>query len=89
LGQSDGFTLLEVVIAVAILALALVTLLQTQNSNIALVAESERVTTATLLAQRHMTELAMGDPPALGEEDGNFASQKNGDHHSFRLRDGL
>ena len=83
LGQSDGFTLLEVVIAVAILALALVTLLQTQNTNIALVAESERVTTATLLAQRHMTELAMGDPPALGEEDGNFASQKNGDELSL------
>jgi len=83
LGQSDGFTLLEVVIAVAILALALVTLLQTQNGNIALVVELERMTTATLLAQRHMTELTMGDLPALGKRDGNFADEENGDELSL------
>jgi len=76
--RSEGFTLLEVMIAVAILAAALLTLLHTQNANISLVEESERVTAATLLAQGHITELAMGDTPELGEETGSFADEENG-----------
>ena len=83
--RSDGFTLLEVVIAVAILALGLVTLLQTQNGNIALVAESERITRATLLAQQHIIELAMGGLPSIGEEAGDFGDQEgNGELSGYR-----
>jgi len=70
--------LLEVVIAVAVVAVGLVTLVQTQNGNIALVAESEHITVATLLAQRHMAELVIADSLALQEESGNFADADGG-----------
>lgn len=53
----QGFTLLEVMIAVAILAMVLVTLLGVKNTSAKNVMLSERITTATLLAKRMMTEM--------------------------------
>ncbi len=51
-----GFTLLEVMVAVAILALVLVSLLGLKNRSTKDVMLSEHITTATLLAKRLMTE---------------------------------
>ena len=54
--NSEGFTLLEVMIAVAILAMVLVSLLGLKNRSTQDVMLSEHITTATLLAKRIMTE---------------------------------
>jgi general secretion pathway protein I len=67
-----GFTLLEVLVAVAVLGLALVSLLGLHVRNIDLIARDQRVTEATLLARALMTEVETGPFPDLGATDGDF-----------------
>lgn len=67
-----GFTLLEVLVAVTILGVALVSLLGLHVSNLARLDSDQRISEATLLAQALMTELDVGPPPDLGVERGDF-----------------
>ncbi len=57
---SRGFTLLEVMVALAIIGIALVTLLSLANRSISLGGKLQKVTQATLLAQEKMTEVELG-----------------------------
>ena len=73
-----GFTLLEVMVAVAILAMVLVTLLGLKNKSTQNVMLSEHITTATLLAKRKMTEMLV--PARTGmvvqkEDEGEFPEE--------------
>lgn len=52
--HAEGFTLLEVMVALAIIAFTVVTYMHSQNTSIALLNESTNVTVATLLAQGRM-----------------------------------
>ena len=70
--KTRGFTLLEVLVAVAVLGFALVSLLGLHVRNIDLIARDERVTAATLLARALMTEVETGPFPDLGATDGDF-----------------
>lgn len=70
--HADGFTLLEVLVAVAVLALALVSLLGLQVRNLALLARDQRVTDATLLARDLMTQAEIEPLPDLGVTSGDF-----------------
>ena len=54
--SQNGFTLLEVMIALAIVAIALVTLLGLSNSSILAQERIQKLTRATLLAQQLMSE---------------------------------
>ena len=56
-GSSGGFTLLEVMIALAIISIALITLLGLANRSIAVHERLQRLTQATLLAQEKLSEL--------------------------------
>jgi general secretion pathway protein I len=67
-----GFTLLEVLVAVAVLGLALVSLLGLHVRNIDLIARDQRVTEATMLARGLMAEVDAGPFPDLGVTDGDF-----------------
>ena len=67
-----GFTLLEVLVAVAVLGLALVSLLSLHVRNIDLIGRDRRVTEATLLARGLMSEVESGPFPDLGVESGHF-----------------
>ena len=67
-----GFTLLEVLVAVTILGVALVSLLGLHVGNLARLGENQRITEATLLAQGLMTEIESGPPASLGSEQGDF-----------------
>lgn len=67
-----GFTLLEVLVAVAVLALALVSLLGLHLRSIALIDRDQRVTEATLLARELMTAVEIGPLPDLGVVGGDF-----------------
>ncbi len=67
-----GCTLLEVLVAVAVLGLALVSLLALHVRNIDLIARDQRVTEATLLARGLMSEVEAGPFPDLGLEEGDF-----------------
>jgi prepilin-type N-terminal cleavage/methylation domain-containing protein len=57
--KPQGFTLLEVMIAVAVLAIALAAVLGLQSRSLTLAAESRFNTTSALLAQGKMAEMAV------------------------------
>ena len=61
-----GFTLLEVLIALAILALALPILLGLRNWDLDLHARARDLTTATILAQEKLIEMELGASISLG-----------------------
>jgi len=77
--KSKGFTLLEVMVAVAILAMVLVSLLGLKNRSMQDVMKAERITTATLLAKRMMTETLFKKPLLPAEEEGEFSVDLYGD----------
>ncbi len=58
--RDNGFTLLEVMIALAIVGIALVTLIGLETRTVQLAERQQRVTQATLLAQGKMTEIETG-----------------------------
>jgi len=74
-----GFTLLEVLVAVAVLGLALVSLLGLHVGDIDLIARDQRVTEATMLARGLMAEIdADTTLPELGTTEGDFEEEYPG-----------
>ena len=65
-----GFTLLEVLVAVAIVAIALVTFMGLHLRSLDATIRAQDLTTAVLLAQAKMA--TMGEFPDTGEEQGKF-----------------
>jgi prepilin-type N-terminal cleavage/methylation domain-containing protein len=77
--RSKGFTLLEVMVAVAILGMVLVTLIGVKNRSMQDVMIADRITTATLLATRKMNEIlvAPSTRTTVQEEDeGEFTEEE-------------
>lgn len=70
----DGFSLLEVMIAMAVIAIALVTLLGLSNRTVLVQERIQKLTRATLLAQQIMSEQEAGITRAgsLGDQEGTF-----------------
>lgn len=67
-----GFTLLEIMIAVAIIAIALTTLLGSQSQSVYFANSVKFETMATLLAQSKMSELVREDSFSLSSNNGDF-----------------
>lgn len=76
--KTGGFTLLEVMIAMAILAIALVVVFQSQSQSISMASESRFLTTASLLAQSKMAEMEAANPGELGSGSGDFGDDYPG-----------
>ena len=75
----NGFTLLEVMVAVAILGMVLVTLLGVKNRSMQDVMIADHITTATLLAKRKMNEslVTAGTRTVMEKEDeGEFPEEE-------------
>ncbi|MEY4704145.1 MAG: hypothetical protein RL042_341 [Nitrospirota bacterium] len=72
MGSERGFTLLEVLIALGILALALPVLLGLRNWDLDLHARANELTTATILAQEKLIETELGELLPIGETGGEF-----------------
>src|SRR5919201_4688145 len=68
--HTPGFTLLEVLVAVAIVALALVTFMGLHLRSLDATIRAQDLTTAVLLAQGKMA--TMGEFPDTGQEQGKF-----------------
>ena len=68
--SAPGFTLLEVLVAVAIVAIALVTFMGLHLRSLDATIRAQDLTTAVLLAQGKMA--TMGEFPDTGEEQGKF-----------------
>jgi general secretion pathway protein I len=69
---AEGFTLLEVLVAVAVLGLAMVSLLGLHVRSLALIERDQHITEATLLARGLMTEVEVGPFPEIGLTNGDF-----------------
>ena len=67
-----GFTLLEVLVALAILSIALVVLLGLRNRDVDLVNTTRDLITATALARMKIVETQVESFPDLGETTGEF-----------------
>jgi general secretion pathway protein I len=67
-----GFTLLEVMIAMAIIAIALTSILRLQAQSLSLASEARFYTTAPLLAQSRMASIMTSDPEELRSDSGDF-----------------
>lgn len=74
--QSTGFTLLEVMLAVALMALVLISLLGLQSRSSKDIELAGHMTTATLLAKRIMTEATMVKPLVPLEKEGEFEDEE-------------
>jgi type II secretion system protein I len=70
--KANGFTLMEVMIAMAILAIALVAVFQLHSQSISMSTESRFMTTAALLAQSKMVEVEAASTLTNHSEDGDF-----------------
>ena len=68
----SGFTLLEVMLAMAILAIALVAVFQSQSQSISMANKSRFATTASLLAQSKMAEIEAMDLEDISSDSGDF-----------------
>lgn len=73
--HSKGFTLLEVMVAVAILSLVLVSLIGLKNRSAQDVMLADHMTTATLLAKQKMTEALMANRLLPEEKEGEFEDE--------------
>jgi general secretion pathway protein I len=78
--QSGGFTLLEVMVAVSIMAMVLVSLLGLQNRSMQDVALAEHITTATMLAKRAMVDVILSKPRLPAEDEGTFPEEEFKDY---------
>jgi type II secretion system protein I len=70
--KNSGFTLLEVMIAMAIIAIALVAVFGSQSQSLSIASESKFNTTAALLAQSKMAEIEILDSKDLASSSGDF-----------------
>ncbi|MBW1691929.1 MAG: prepilin-type N-terminal cleavage/methylation domain-containing protein [Deltaproteobacteria bacterium] len=68
----SGFTLLEVMIAVTIIAIVLVAVFGSQSQSLSLANDAKFNTTAALLAQRKMAEVEIGNFQDLSSSSGDF-----------------
>ena len=76
--NSRGFTLLEVVVALAILALSLPLLLGLRNWDVGLHDRAHNLIQATLLAQEKLLETQLAGPLPLGVTSGDFSTYPAG-----------
>jgi general secretion pathway protein I len=70
--ENRGFTLLEVMVAIALIAIALTAVFGSQSQSVSLAGEARFNTTATLLAQSKMAEIELQDPGDLTADSGDF-----------------
>ena len=69
---SHGFTLVEVLVAMAILSIALVAVFQLQSQSVSMSAEARFATSAAWLAQSKMTEIETGAAISGRNQEGDF-----------------
>jgi general secretion pathway protein I len=72
--SARGFTLLEVMVAMAILAVSLLAVFWSQSQSISMAQQSRTTTTMALLAQSRMTDLEAQEVLSTGTQTGDFGN---------------
>ena len=70
--NAPGFTLLEVMVALLIIATSFIVLLHSRNQSVIAADYARHMTIATLLAAEKMGEMEQGELSNTGEDIGNF-----------------
>ncbi len=78
INSQQGFTLLEVMVALALIGISLATLLTSQSQGLRLANEAKFNTIAAFLAQRKMAELETVDINDLRSDSGDFSESPSG-----------
>lgn len=81
---SRAFTLLEVMIAIAVLGIAMLALLSLQHQDLQSVIAAQELSRAAMLAQTLMTQAEMQRFPPLGTTRGDFHRLYPGEYPNFR-----
>jgi general secretion pathway protein I len=84
LAARAGFTLLEVLIAIAVLGIALLALLSLEHQDLQSVIRGQEISRAAMLAQAMMTQAELERFPPLGTTSGNFDQMYSGQYPKFR-----
>jgi general secretion pathway protein I len=79
-----GFTLLEVLIAIAVLGIALLALLSLEHQDLQSVIRGQDISRAAMLAQALMTQAELERFPQVGTTNGNFNQMYSGQYPNFR-----
>ena len=80
--KSAGFTLLEVMLAVSLIAIALVTLIGAQSQSVTIATGSKFDAMASLLAQRKLSDLCLQEFGTVNDGEGDFGEE----HPHFRWK---
>ncbi|NLD36356.1 MAG: prepilin-type N-terminal cleavage/methylation domain-containing protein [Desulfatiglans sp.] len=70
--NSRGFSLMEVMFALALIGIALTTLLASQSQGLSLANEAKFYTTASFLAQGKMAEIEIAETEGIMNDSGDF-----------------
>lgn len=79
-----GFTLLEVLVAMAVLAVGLVSLLGLYNRSLTSTIHAQRLSIATLLVQEMLTRTQLEGATAMRVTSGDFSELHPGQYSEFR-----
>lgn len=79
-----GFTLLEVMIAVGVLGIAMMSLLSLHDSNLQSVMRGQELSTASVLAQGMMSTAELERVPMIGRTSGDFEKLFPGAYRNFK-----
>ena len=85
--HNKGFSLLEVMIAVALIAIALTTLLGSQSQSVSFANSAKFETMAALLAQSKMSEITLQSADDLTGDSGDFGDDYPGYAWESRVTD--
>ena len=76
--DNKGFTLLEVMVAMAIMAITLIALLDSESASISRASEAKFTISASFLAQQKISEIEVLDPDELFSDSGDFGDDYPG-----------
>lgn len=82
--DARGFTLLEVMVAMAVIAIAFTALLGLHARNLQIAAREQAYTQALLLSRSLITEVELADLPEVGISEGDFEASYPGLYPGFR-----
>ena len=85
--KHSGFTLLEVMVAMAIMAITLMAVLDSQSASISRVSEAKFSTTAPFLAQKKMAEIEIMKAEDLRSDSGDFGNDHPGYSWELSVQD--
>lgn len=80
--STSGFTLLEIIVAMGLIAIALVTVIQLHTHNIDLQTESQLISMVNFLASDRFAEIQSASDLQVGSSSGDFGE----DHPMFRYK---